>query len=69
MNFIRSFYITNRFFYAAGALVFLFIIGFAVPFVEIIALVIFYLSLACLVIDTLLLYRIKEGINVERLCT
>jgi len=69
MNFIRSFYITNRFFYVAGALVFLFIIGFAVPFVEIIAQVIFYLSLACLVIDTLLLYRIKEGINVERLCT
>lgn len=69
MNFIRSFYITNRFFYAAGALVFLFIIGFAVPFVAVIAEVLFYLSLACLVIDTLLLYRINEGINIERLCT
>lgn len=68
MDFIRSFYITNRFFYVAGALVFLFIIGFAVPFVEVIAQVIFYLSLACLVIDTLLLYRIKEGINIDRLC-
>ncbi len=69
MNFVRSFYITNRFFYAAGTLVFLFIIGFAVPFVAVIAEVLFYLSLACMVIDTLLLYRIRDGISLERLCT
>lgn len=69
MNFFRSFYITNRFFYVAGVLVFLFIIGFAVPLVSVIAEVLFYLSIACLVIDALLLYRINDGIKVERLCT
>lgn len=68
MRFIRSFYITPRFFYTAGALVFLFIIGYAVPFVAVVAEVSFYLSLAFLFIDFLLLYRIKEGIQLERLC-
>ncbi|MBO3699480.1 DUF58 domain-containing protein [Roseivirga sp. E12] len=69
MSQVRSFYITNRFFYAAGALVFLFVVGFAVPWIAIIAEVSFYLSLACLVIDTLLLFRVKDGIELERLCT
>ena len=68
MRFIRSFYITPRFFYTAGALVFLFIIGYAVPFAAIVAEVSFYLALAFLFIDFLLLYRIKEGIQLERLC-
>jgi len=69
MNFYRSFYITNRFFYTAGAIVFLFVVGFAVPTVAVVAEVIFYLAIAFLLIDVLLLYRIKEGIQLERLCT
>lgn len=68
MRFIRSFYITPRFFYTAGTLVFLFIIGYVLPVVAIVAEVSFYLSLAFLFIDFLLLYRIKEGIQLERLC-
>jgi len=69
MNSVRSFYITNRFFYAAGTLVFLFIIGFALSWVAVVAELIFYLSVACVLIDTLLLFRINEGIELERLCT
>lgn len=68
MRFIRSFYITPRFFYTAGALVFLFIIGYVLPVVAIVAEVSFYLSLSFLFIDFLLLYRIREGIQLERLC-
>lgn len=68
MRFIRSFYINPRFFYIAGTLVFLFIVGHAVPLMAILAEVLFYLSLAFLFIDFLLLYRIREGIQLERLC-
>lgn len=67
MRFTRSFYITNRFFYTSGVLIFLFIIGFAVPAFAIVAEVSFYLALAFLFIDLLLLYRTKRGISLERL--
>ncbi|OEK05948.1 DUF58 domain-containing protein [Roseivirga misakiensis] len=69
MNFYRSIYLTNRFFYAAGFIIFLFVVGFAFPFVTVIAEGLFYLAIACILIDVLLLYRTKDGIQIERLCT
>ncbi|MFY0594191.1 DUF58 domain-containing protein [Roseivirga sp.] len=69
MRFYRSFYITNRFFFAAGTVIFLFIVGFALPAISAIAEGLFFLSLAFILIDLLLLYRIKEGIQLERLST
>ncbi len=69
MPFIRSFYITNRFFYTAGALIFLFVLGFAIPVFSIVAEAAFYLSLTLLLVDMLLLYRTKNGISLERLTT
>lgn len=68
MKGLRSFYIADRFFYVAGGLVFLFVIGYALPLISVIAEVSFYLALAFLVIDFLLLYRLKRGITADRLC-
>ncbi len=67
MNYIKSFYLTNRFFAVAGALVFLFMVGYAVPAVAAIAETLFYLALVLLVLDTLLLYKQKRPLVAERI--
>ena len=66
MQYIRSFYLTNRFFAIAGGLVFLFLMGYAIPAFVAIAETLFYLALVLLGIDILLLYKTKRPLVAER---
>ena len=67
MNYVRSFYLTNRFFLIAGGLVFLFLMGYAIPSFTAIAKTLFYLAIAILGIDVLLLFKQKQPIVAERI--
>ena len=66
MKLVRHLYLNNRFFIASGTLaaffIFAFVIGRGTLFVQIA----FYLFLSVLLTDTLLLFRVKRGINGHR---
>lgn len=64
---MKSLYLNNRFFIAAGMVVFLCMLGFAYPIWFAIARVIFLVTVALLLIDIFLLYCYKNGIEGSRM--
>ncbi len=67
MKFIRSLYINNRFFYAVGLMVGVFILSFVMNTGVWVPKILFYLFLALILTDSLLLFRVKRGLNGHRL--
>lgn len=66
MKWIKPLYFNNRAFQAAGIIVFLAILGYSVDFFETIARLLIFGLLALLVIDIILLFRVKKGMKAER---
>ena len=63
---IRSLYLNNRFFIAVGLVIFLCVLGFAVPVAFAVGRVALLVCLVLLAADLLLLYRPNKGITGER---
>lgn len=66
MNFIRSLYINDRFFWATGLLASLFIFAFVLGGFVVVPKILFGIFLAVLFTDLILLYRVRYGIRGER---
>jgi uncharacterized protein (DUF58 family) len=66
VKWIKPLYFNNRAFQAAGIIVFLAILGYSVDFFETIARLSIFGLLALLVIDIILLFRVKKGMKAER---
>ncbi len=69
MKILRVLYITNRTFLVAGILVIVFIITFMLGGGYVIPKILFYIFLATLGTDLILLFRVKRGLHGERVCT
>lgn len=67
MKLLRSLYLNNRFFWATGSLAALFILCFVLGNHIIIAKVLFFVFLAAVLTDLILLFRVKRGLNGERI--
>jgi len=67
MKLISSLYVNNRFFAAAGALSFLFVLVFVVGGGLLIIQLLFYVFLAIVFTDVILLYRIRRGLDGQRI--
>lgn len=67
MKIIRSLYLNNRLFWAIGILVSLFIISFIVGEYILVPKILFYVLLALIVTDLLLLFRVRKGFSGERI--
>lgn len=65
---MKNLYLTQRFFFALITTVLLFVLGYALAFVEVLAWVALMLCVAMALLDALLLYRIKKGIFARREC-
>ena len=63
---IRSLYLNNRFFIAVGVVIFLCLLGFAVPVAFAVGRVALLVCLVLLAADLLMLYRTKQGIAGDR---
>ena len=66
MKFFRDLYLTNRLFLAVGTLVLVFIVCFVLSFPAIIGKLFFYLFVAIIFTDALLLFRVRQGLSGER---
>ena len=66
MKFIRSLYLGNRFFLAAGAIVLGCLLGYIYPLVLAICKVLLPVLLTLVVVEILLLYRVRKGIFARR---
>lgn len=66
MKLIRSLYLNNRLFLAIGIVVLSFIVSFIVGFGVVVAEILFFILLAIVLTDTLLLYRTRNGIHGNR---
>lgn len=66
MKILRSLYINNRFFFAVGILAVLFIISFVIDSAIWVPKILFYIFLAVILTDSLLLFRVKRGLNGHR---
>ncbi len=64
---LRSLYLNNRLFWAAGSLVVLFIICFILGDYIIVPKILFFLLLGVILTDLLLLYRVQRGLHGERI--
>ena len=69
MQYLKDLYLKTRLFQSIGLLVFVFLIGFFYPFFLSIGLVGFYLLLALFIVDLLLLFRFKNPLVLERICS
>lgn len=67
MKWIRPLYFNNRAFQLAGIIVFLAILGYSFEFFETIARLLVFGLLAALLIDIILLFRVKKGLDANRL--
>lgn len=67
MKLIRSLYLNNRLFWAIGSIASLFIISFILGDFIIVPKILFYVLLAALLTDLLLLFRVKKGLRGERI--
>jgi uncharacterized protein (DUF58 family) len=63
---IRSLYLNNRLFFAIGIVVLSFIVSFMVGFGAVVAELLFFILLAIVLTDTLLLYRTRKGLHGNR---
>src|SRR5437762_815357 len=66
MKFFRQLYLANRFFQITGVIVVMFILSFVISRGLIIPQLLFYLFLAVIATDSLLLFRVKRGMHGER---
>lgn len=66
LYFLRSIYLTPRLFYALSAVIFLFLLGFLLPWVFPLARVFFFGLLALLLLDGVLLYAAREALFARR---
>jgi uncharacterized protein (DUF58 family) len=66
VKWIKPLYFNNRAFQAAGIIVFFAILGYSVDFFETIARLLIFGLMALLVIDIILLFRVKKGMKAER---
>ena len=66
MKFFRDLYLTNRLFLAVGTLALVFIVCFVLSFPAIIGKLFFYLFVAIIFTDALLLFRVRQGLSGER---
>jgi uncharacterized protein (DUF58 family) len=67
VKFIKSLYLTNRLFWATGSIAALFIFCFIIGDFVIVPKILFYLLLATVFTDLLLLFRVRKGMNGERI--
>lgn len=65
-NFIKSFFLNDRFYYGIGVITMLFIVGFFIPVFFGISKVLLFSWLLITVIDIILLFSVKNGITTER---
>ncbi|WP_372639694.1 DUF58 domain-containing protein [Ancylomarina sp.] len=68
MNFIKSLYLTERFYMSMIGIVVLALLGHFIPLLFPFAKIIFLLFLALVVVDSLMLYRSKKGLYGKRIC-
>ncbi|MCY7350341.1 MAG: DUF58 domain-containing protein [Cytophagaceae bacterium] len=66
MSFLRSIYFKPRVFYALTALIFLFLLGFVLPWVFPVARVVFFGLIVFLLLDGILLYAPKNALFARR---
>ncbi len=66
MRWFRAIYINNRFFQGIAIVVFMAIFGYVFPVFESIARVAMYLLFALLLVDLILLFRVKKGLKANR---
>ena len=66
MNLLRNLFLTNRFFVACGGLVIIFLMVFVLDQGLLVPQVLFYLLLALILTDGLLLFRVRRGMNGQR---
>ena len=65
-HFYNTLFLNNRFFYALAIIAILFVVGFFAPiFFEVSKVLLFMLTFLT-IIDVLLLYQTKKGIEIER---
>jgi uncharacterized protein (DUF58 family) len=67
VKFIRHLYLTNRLFAAVGSLALLFIFSFVLALPALIGQILFYVLISLLFTDALLLFRVRKGMEGERL--
>ena len=67
LNSFRSLYLTNRFFVALGGVILLFMLSYSVPFLFGVAKVLFWVMVALVITDGLLLYRTPSGLAGHRI--
>ncbi|WP_075342260.1 DUF58 domain-containing protein [Tenacibaculum agarivorans] len=65
-NFFTSFFLNNRFFYALGIVVALFVIGFFIPVFFIVAKVALFSICILALLDLILLFSVKKGVSGYR---
>jgi uncharacterized protein (DUF58 family) len=65
---LRSLYLQDRFFIAAAALILVFALGFSMPIFLTLGYVGLFVGLLFVILDGLLLYRLREGIQARRVC-
>lgn len=65
-NFYNSLFLNNRFFYLLGTIAALFVVGFFVPVFFEISKVLLFILLTISLIDVILLYKLKNGIEFSR---
>ncbi len=68
MKLLHTLYLNNRFFWAFGAIIVLFVISFSFPVLFIIAVLALCMALIVLAADILLLYWVKKGLAGKRIC-
>ena len=66
MKGFKALYLNNRSFQAIGIVVFLAIAGYAFPAAEALARALLYIVLALVVVDVLMLFRVKKGMTGQR---
>ncbi|NER14098.1 DUF58 domain-containing protein [Leptobacterium flavescens] len=67
MKFLRPFYIKNRFFYTCLGIIVLFVISFLFPKLLAITKLLFIIFLTVFVLDTLILFFARKGIQARRI--
>ena len=66
MNWFKALYLNNRSFQATGVVVFLAVIGYPVPVFESVARALLMILLVLLLMDIVMLFRLKKGLNGQR---
>lgn len=68
MSFFKALHITNRLLTIASVLVFLYILAYLKPELGVVADLLFYFSLALVIVDTFWLFLTKKGLVANRIC-